>query len=320
MDLYPSDEQRELAAAARAVTRTAGGPTAVWAQAARQGWLTLGLPEESGGLGGAVADEAQLSAEIGASAVAGPFLATSTAIRVATSAGRSDLVHRLTGGEVKAGLAFVTGIPGPQVAFDVRDAAMLLLVDEPGGVLRLIETTNAAILADLTPLDPAVTAARIDLSGATQLAEVTGTAAAWELARAATLVAAMLAGVATATTDLSVQYAGMREQFGKPIGTFQAISHRCADLVMRARSATAVTNLAAVSLDENAPEADRRVAAARRVSEIAALENSRSTIQIHGAIGFTWEHDAHRLLKRARFLAATFLPRSEQAAVLSGRP
>ncbi|MCT2582250.1 acyl-CoA dehydrogenase family protein [Actinophytocola gossypii] len=311
MDLYPTDEQRELVTAARAVTRA--GAADVWTAATGQGWLALGLPEDAGGLGGSLADEARLYAEIGASAVAGPVLATSTAVRVAASAGRLDLVERLAEG--RAGHAFAT--TGSVVAFDARDADVLLLVDEESGSLRLVPMTDAMVVADLTPLDPAVTAERVDLSGGEVLAEVTGAAAEHELVRAAVLVAAMLAGITNAATDLSVAYAGLREQFGKPIGAFQAISHRCADMAMRARAATAVTDFAAVSVDEHHPDARRRVAAARRHTETAALENTRATIQVHGATGFTWEHDAHRLLKRATFLAAGFLPRTAQTEALT---
>ncbi|GAB3429257.1 acyl-CoA dehydrogenase family protein [Actinophytocola sediminis] len=310
MDLFPSDEQRELAEAARAVL----GSVHVWRDGVAQGWLTLGLAESAGGLGGCLADETQLYAEIGTAT--GPFLATSIGIRVAAAAGRTELAAALAGGDAWAGIGFVRdGDTDPIVAFDVQGAAVLLLVDEHAGVLRLVD--NAATAEAVTPLDPAVTAARVRVADLPVLAETGGEHAGRELSRAAVLVAAMLAGIATAATDRSVAYARIREQFGKPIGAFQGISHRCAEMAIRSHAATAVTNLAAVSVDEDTLDAGHRVAAARRYTESAALANARANIQNHGAIGFTWEHDAHRLLKRARFLSWSFLPRPDQAALLA---
>ncbi|MGB3437248.1 MAG: acyl-CoA dehydrogenase family protein [Actinophytocola sp.] len=318
MDLFPSEEQRELAAAARAVL---AHREQVWRDGVAQGWLALGLEESAGGLGGALADEAQLYAEIGAAAAAGPFLATSIGIRVAAAEGETGLAAGLAGGGAWAGLGFAQDSAAePLVAYDVRGASVLLLVDERAGTLRLVSVAETAIVEDVSPLDPAVTAARVRLDGLPVLAETGGGGAARELSRAAVLVAAMLAGISVAATDMSVEYARIREQFGKPIGAFQAISHRCAEMAIRSHAATAVTNLAAVSVDEDRPDARDRVAAARRYTESAASANARANIQNHGAIGFTWEHGAHRLLKRARFLALSFLPRPEQTAILAGSP
>ncbi|MEV0732929.1 acyl-CoA dehydrogenase family protein [Polymorphospora sp. NPDC050346] len=325
MDLYPSDEQRELAAAVRDVLAGAVPPDGAtvngdaWSAAADQGWFALGLDEADGGLGGTLADEAQVFAQIGAAAAAGPFLATNLAARVATTVGDRALAEGLVSGVLRAAHAF-----GPHdgtdrvTAFDARGAAVLLLVDEQRSRLRLCRLADRDIVDDLSPMDPAVTVARISLDRAEVLAEITGARAGAVLVRASVLVAAMLSGVATAATSMSVEYAKIREQFGRPIGAFQAISHRCAEMAIRSNAASAVVDLAAVSVDEEHPDARRRVAAARRFTESSALENARVNIQNHGAIGFTWEHGAHRLLKRARFLGLGIQPREAQTEVLVG--
>ncbi|MEV7230998.1 acyl-CoA dehydrogenase family protein [Polymorphospora sp. NPDC051019] len=323
MDLYPSDEQRELSAAVRDVLAGAApmdgatGSDDAWSVAAGQGWFALGLDEADGGLGGTLADEAQVFAQIGAAAAAGPFLATNLAARVAAVAGERALADGLAAGALRAAHAFGSH-DDRFTAFDARGAGVLLLVDEERSRLRLYGLADRDIVDDLSPMDPAVTVARVGLDRAEVLAEITGADADAVLVRASVLVAAMLSGVATAATSMSVEYAKIREQFGRPIGAFQAISHRCAEMAIRSNAASAVVDLAAVSVDEGHPDLRRRVAAARRFTGSSALENARVNIQNHGAIGFTWEHGAHRLLKRARFLGLGFQPRDLQTEVLVG--
>jgi len=116
------------------------------------------------------------------------------------------------------------------------------------------------------------------------------------------LTSAMLVGVAEAVRDMAVAYAKIREQFGKPIGAFQAIKHRCADMAVRAEAAWAQTAMATLKLHSNQPDADFHAASAKLVGSIAALEGARANIQVHGAIGFTAESNAHLFLKRAHFL------------------
>jgi alkylation response protein AidB-like acyl-CoA dehydrogenase len=326
VDLYPSEEQQGLAQAAQAVLHQhapADGDTAasraLWTIGAEQGWLSLGLPEAEGGLGALLADEVQVFAEIGAAVAPGPFLATNLAARIAAAAGQRDLAQRLASGTARTAQAFVaTADPGIVVAFDVPESEVLLLIDEEQQHLRLLGLTASAVVEELTPLDPTVPAARVRLNPDDVLAELTGEAAASVLQRGAVLVAAMLAGIARTATSMSAEYAKLRQQFGKPIGSFQAISHRCADMAIRTDAATAVVNLAAVSVDEGRDDAGLRVAAARRFAESAAIDNSMANIQNHGAIGFTWEHGAHRLLKRARLLAQGFQPRRAQTEALLG--
>ena len=118
------------------------------------------------------------------------------------------------------------------------------------------------------------------------------------------LADAMLAGMAQASCDLAVSYAKVREQFGQPIGAFQAIKHMCADMALRTTAAEAQVKMAAVFADAHTPGGDRQLDAAALIALKAARENAADAIQVHGGIGFTAECDAHFFLKRAYVLSA----------------
>nr|WP_277817133.1 acyl-CoA dehydrogenase family protein [Solimonas terrae] len=116
--------------------------------------------------------------------------------------------------------------------------------------------------------------------------------------------AAALAGVAQTALQMGVDYAGLREQFGRPIGSFQAVKHHCANMAIAARCARDQVSFAAVALDEGRADAALQVESALFVAGTAAIENAGKNIQIHGGIGFSDEADPHLLLKRARVLIA----------------
>ena len=119
---------------------------------------------------------------------------------------------------------------------------------------------------------------------------------------ATVLVAAEAVGVAERTLEMSVEFAKVREQFGKPIGTFQAIKHRCADMATRAEVARAVVVFASVAVQDGEVDADFHVHSAKALAADAAIQNATDNVQNHGGMGYTWESDAHLYLKRARVL------------------
>jgi alkylation response protein AidB-like acyl-CoA dehydrogenase len=135
------------------------------------------------------------------------------------------------------------------------------------------------------------------------------------------LAAAEASGVAERTLEMSVEYGKVREQFGKPIGTFQAIKHRCADMAVRAEVARSVVTYAAVVLQEGGQEADadarHHVHIAKILATEAALQNATDNVQNHGGMGYTWESDAHLFLKRARVLEHCFGSRTDHLDALS---
>jgi alkylation response protein AidB-like acyl-CoA dehydrogenase len=120
--------------------------------------------------------------------------------------------------------------------------------------------------------------------------------------------AAALAGIARAALDMAVAYAGLREQFGRPIGSFQAIKHHCANMALAARCAADQVSFAAVALDDDNDDDDARTDAALQIESAfyvagaAAIDNCGKNIQVHGGMGFSDEADPHHLLKRARVL------------------
>ena len=121
------------------------------------------------------------------------------------------------------------------------------------------------------------------------------------------LTAALQVGAAAWATELAVEYAKGRVQFGRPIGAFQAVKHLCADMAVRAEVARVAVQAAAVTADQ--PDVgDPRAAAsgAKLLADEAALANGRSCIQVHGGMGFTWEVPAHLAYKRARVLSSQF--------------
>ncbi len=149
----------------------------------------------------------------------------------------------------------------------------------------------------------------------------------------ALLTAALQVGHAAAALDLAVDYAKQREQFGKPIGSFQAVKHLCADMLVRAEVARAAVHAGACLADAPdvvASEADaascspgelveRAVAGAKLLADEAAVANARTAIQVHGGTGYTWEVPLHLHLKRAHLLSTTFGSPGELATALAGQ-
>jgi alkylation response protein AidB-like acyl-CoA dehydrogenase len=138
--------------------------------------------------------------------------------------------------------------------------------------------------------------------------------------RAATVLAcAEAVGGIARTVEMSVEYAKVRHQFGKPIGSFQAVKHRCADMAVRAEVARSATTYATVSVRDGAADAAFQVAVAKVLAANAYLQNTADNVQNHGGMGFTWECDAHLYVKRARAFDATVGSRRSQLDALVGQ-
>jgi alkylation response protein AidB-like acyl-CoA dehydrogenase len=134
----------------------------------------------------------------------------------------------------------------------------------------------------------------------------------------AALTAAMQVGIAARCTELAVEYAKERDQFGVPIGSFQAVKHICADMLVRAEVARAAVHAAGVVLDEpSAGDPARAAAAAKVVADEAAFRNGKDCVQVHGGMGFTWEVDVHLYLKRAAVLGQHFGTSSQHAEAMA---
>jgi alkylation response protein AidB-like acyl-CoA dehydrogenase len=266
---------------------TAKIPDNVWREMCDLGWFALGLPEAHGGAGLGLSEEAALFRELGRHATPGSFVATTIGGRIAAAAGDENLREAICEGGVMVGLSV-----GEWLA-DATPGNLTLSLSANGATLhRVLEIETVG------SLDPFV-----HLSRATVSAPICVSSNPLVISRARVLVAAQLLGVIEGARDMSSQYAVVRTQFGVPIGTFQAVKHRCADMAIAAYSCTAQTFAAAQVVEKEAVDAPVQAAAAFILAARGAQRSTADNIQNHGAIGFTWEHDAHLYLKRARTLA-----------------
>jgi len=320
MNLLPTAEQAEFTkAVAHFLAGDAGAGPGAWPAMADLGWLGVGLDAGQGGSGGSLADQALLFRELGRGLATGPLLGTVLGARLAAHAGRDPLARSMVDGEVTAALAEPWRDPSASISGNkVRGRFRVLDVDEadlvtflaPDGV-ALVNTQAVRRHAALHALDwpdPSVPVSLAEVSADSALTTevtVTGSPAVDLSARGRALAAALLVGILEACRDMSVAYAKEREQFGKPIGSFQAVKHRCADMAVRAESAGSLLFLAALSLEDGLPDAGRLVAAAKALASEYAVQSAHDNVQNHGGMGFTAECPAHLYVKRALTLSVT---------------
>jgi alkylation response protein AidB-like acyl-CoA dehydrogenase len=169
------------------------------------------------------------------------------------------------------------------------------------------------------PLDPLSPVHRAAMLPAGQRVAGADVAAEWRRG-GGVLTAAFQIGMAQACTEQATEYALARRQFDRPIGSFQAVKHLLADMVVRAEVARAAVHAAAVTLDDpSVGDLDRALAGAQLLASEAALKNAKSSLQVHGGMGFTWESDVHLSLKRAWMLNTAFGSANEHADALAAR-
>jgi len=278
------------------------------------GWLALGLPEEAGGSALGIVEEVLIQRECGRHLASPSVLATVLAAHVALAAKDVSLTRALASGEASAATALVTAAG----EVDCRDALVfdwlpdLPIVAWKDGALGLFEPQAFVDCLPEQCVDDSVTlhVGRIRSTGTSPLsAEYVARLA----ARAQVLLAAALTGLAERACEITVEYAKVREQFGKSIGTFQAVKHRCADMAVRSRLAWHQTCLAALHLQAGHGDAAFQVASAKLVAGKAAHENARAAIQLHGGIGYQAECDVHWFMKRAHLYGQLGGDEREQA-------
>lgn len=270
---------------------------AVWQRMAELGWFGVGLPEAAGGSGLGLVEEILIQRECGRHLVSPNMLARVMAGHVAIAAGDAEAASQFACGERACSFAVLhSGNEGAAFLLDWNGADAVVASAESG--MHLFEPDALAVPIPCECVDESVTLATslIEFDKATSLV-APGTASLG--LRLDVLLAASLAGLALGACELAVEYAKIREQFGKPIGSFQAIKHRCADMAVRQRLAWYQTCLGALKLQAGADDAGLQVASAMLLASEAARENGRACIQIHGGIGFQAECDAHWFLKRA---------------------
>jgi alkylation response protein AidB-like acyl-CoA dehydrogenase len=273
----------------------AGGvDTSSWEELAAIGVFSLRVSEAAGGVGLGLAEAAVVFIELGRRLVPGPLVATEWA----TTAG-------LAGPGI--GVVGVVERRGGPVLVEYLGALDRLLILDREGVWSVTPDLRAATAVP-RPLDPLAPLHRLD--GLPQGERVGDAAAAERLGlEGALLTAAYLVGSARAVTELAVTYSLQREQFGRPVGSFQALKHLMADMHVRSAIAESAVLVAAVALDEGVDSGDdpiRAVHTAKIAATDAAMQNAKMAIQVHGGMGYTWEVDAHLHLKRAWSLDTVF--------------
>ncbi|MEV4876216.1 acyl-CoA dehydrogenase family protein [Streptomyces cyaneofuscatus] len=310
MDFQLSDDQRALRSGMRdllgavfdrdrmraAVERRGGVDRGLWRELGGAGFFALRLPEEAGGVGLGLPEAVLLFEEAGRALLPGPLVATHLAAGVVKGAAEGEAVVTVAEG-------------GGRPVADLVGADAVLVA---GGAGVLAGEGLEAFVAGAAPvrsMDPLTPLHRVEGRSA-------GTAAPEAYPGAlrregALLTAAEQLGSAARTTEMAVQHAGAREQFGAPIGSFQAVKHLCADMLARTEPARGALYAAAVTGDPV------EIAAAKLLADEAAVRNARDCLQIHGGMGFTWEADVHLHLKRAWLRAARWLTAAEAEEILA---
>jgi alkylation response protein AidB-like acyl-CoA dehydrogenase len=299
MNLEPSDLQYGIAETAREILQRTGHAGPGWAKSAELGWLGIAVPEESGGLGLGLPEQVMLFRELGRHRVSGPYLGSALGAWLAARAGEPDLARSICAGSRPVGLA--VGDLGIDVAAGEHAHALRLASDGDSG--SIVECRADAALEGT---DPHTSVSRLTVMRS--LVEVVDSGL---RPRARVLLAAQCLGVIEAVRDDSANYARTRRQFGQPIGAFQAVKHRCADMAITEASTTGQVFQAALYVEHGHPDAAFHAAVAYLLAARGARACAESNIQNHGGIGFTWEHHAHFFVKRALVLENALGPLSD---------
>ena len=313
IDLNLAPEQRQIVDSARAMLqrhypverlRKESVAADELGAIAEFGGFSLSLPEEAGGGGLTAVEEMLLQVEFGRHLVSPSALALPLALRLCHEAGRGDLLGRLLAGEKTVALANALWVSaGPALPrelhlYDADEADFAFVWDLSSAMLVDLATVERkAVVSAVRPV--ALTRA---LMGEPDVAVRRAGAETAVPLFARLLISAQLLGISEALRDMTVDYAKVRTQFGQPIGAFQAVKHRCADMAIRAEAHSAQLTIAALALSGDWPDAAFQLDAAWLLACRYAMENARSAIQVHGGIGFSAECDAHLYLLRAQLL------------------
>jgi alkylation response protein AidB-like acyl-CoA dehydrogenase len=311
--------RRASAARVRVVAESGEPDSELRDEVAQLGWVGMTIAPEYEGLGLGSVEAAVILEELGYALGGAPVLATTTAAFVLASAGseaqRVEWLPRIADGSVVAALGVTDDGTNSAALVPNAPEADLLILAGSDGAARLLPATEATVEPRAT-IDPTRAYARVSGKG-----EPLPGDARPGLDRAAVAVAAELVGVCQRALDDTVAYVKERRQFDRPIGSFQAVAHRCTDMLLATESARSALYLGAWSADADPDRLPYAAALAKSVASSAALETTASAIQAHGGIGFTWEADVHWLYKRAqvdaKLLGGTRAHRAKLARILA---
>jgi alkylation response protein AidB-like acyl-CoA dehydrogenase len=317
MDFSLTEEQFELRRMLRDVTadrvsaaqlrQAIATPTsedsALWQLLASElGLLGVAVGEESGGSGGSFVDAAVVIEESGRGLWPVPMLSSLVTVAALGGANSAELLQAVLAGDWRAALVVADDCTVTGTTLSGRGDHV---IGAAGAELLVVATTDglyavqAADIVTAPGLDPVrrLSTVSIDAGAAQRIGDGEESQRAVDVLRVALAVESV--GVAAWCLDTAVSYLKTREQFGRPIGSFQALAHRAADLAVELSAATSTAYYAAWAVDGAPGELAVAAPLAKAVCTDAAYRIAADTIQMHGGIGFTWEHDAHLYFKRA---------------------
>lgn len=310
---------------------------AVWQALADLGLFALLVPEAQGGVGLSLVDVALAIEALGAGLAppiaASTLIATDIIAREGTAAQRETLLPRIATGDVRVALAVMedgqgydpaqvrtmmggNGVTGVKILVPDADIADMILVlarvDGRVGLVMLSRDARGVAIRHHADIDPSSGLCEVTLDGAALMdGALIGHAGSGDVVprlmdAAAIVYAGMAMGIATRMLDASVDYAKTRVQFGQPIGAFQSIKHRCADMAVAVEAGRSAAYYAFWTAAENDADRSRAASMAKAYCGEIARDVCNETVQIHGGMGFTWELGLHRFLRRAKVMEHGF--------------
>jgi alkylation response protein AidB-like acyl-CoA dehydrogenase len=330
MDFGLTDDQREIQRTARELlseraraervrehAEAARTDDALWAELCGLGWPGIALSEEHGGQGLGGIELSILCEELGRSLAPVPFLPSVLAGVVIEQAGSPAQRERWLGGLASGETigAVSLAVDGTaELVIGGAEAQVIVLVEEDR-TARLL-TADEAEVSPLASIDPTRSSARV--SATEDVGEALEGDVASGVDRALVAVSSELVGVCDRALQMTVDYVKERRQFGVPVGSFQAVSHRCAQMLLDTEKARSTTAFASWTADSDPERLAEAAAMAKAAASDAGREVTGSAIQAHGGIGFTWEADVHWLFKRAQLDAALLGDAKQHRARLAG--
>ena len=325
MDLLPTEEQQQILDTAsnylgnefpvQALLTTSQRPRLnhdQLKQLAGMGWIGIGLPDTLGGVGYGLSEEALLFAELGRYLMPPSLVGSVLAARTAAVRGHDDLAHAILDGTLRVAIATQQSsapatisptVTGNFLVFEAEGADYIMLTDDGGAAL--VALSDLQQVSQERCMDPTLDLTCWRGDNTTTTCFVTADQDAIFL-RGTVLISAMLLGIAEATLQRSVDYAQAREQFGKPIGSFQSIKHYCAEMSIRCECVRAMLYYASITLQQQPSAGPLDTSSLKALAIDAAQENANTAVQIHGGMGYTQEMDIHLFVKRAQVLESLF--------------
>jgi alkylation response protein AidB-like acyl-CoA dehydrogenase len=262
-----------------------------WNEVSELGWPGIFIAEEHGGQGLGVLELVILLEELGYVLAPLPFLSNAAAGLILQDAGANDRLEGVASGQQRGTVGVVKDGRAALVP-DAEEADFIVLLD--GTEATLVDRGDAQVEA-IDAIDPTRRYATVTANGGESLGDVSRGRDLIALA-----VGAELVGISQRVMEMAIEYAKDRKQFDRPIGAYQAVSHACADMLKQVEGSRSLVYYSGWAADAAPDEFSLSASMAKAYASDAGWQVSASALQVHGGIGFTWEHDLHWFLKRAK--------------------